>query len=93
VILGCTHYPLIAALFAEALPPNVEVLSQPDITARSLAAYLGRHPEFDTADGLAAPLPRFYTTGDAGPVSALATRFYGRPAVFERSARTRSSAE
>ncbi len=83
VILGCTHYPLISGLFAEALPPGVEVLSQPDITARSLAAYLERHPEFDTADGTDAPPPRFTTTGDAEKVSALATRFYGRPAVFE----------
>jgi glutamate racemase len=81
VILGCTHYPLISGLFAEALPPGVEVLSQPDITARSLAAYLGRHPEFDTADGTLSQ-PRFFTTGDAAQVSTLATRFYGRPAVF-----------
>jgi glutamate racemase len=81
VILGCTHYPLISGLFAETLPPDVEVLSQPDITARSLAAYLGRHPEFDTSDGTLSQ-PRFFTTGDAAQVSTLATRFYGRPAVF-----------
>lgn len=82
VILGCTHYPLAADLFAEVLPPGVEVLSQPDITARSLDAYLARHPEFDTADGAAAPPPLFFTTGDAARVSALATRFYGQPAPF-----------
>ncbi|WP_343714599.1 glutamate racemase [Inquilinus sp.] len=81
VILGCTHYPLVADLFAEALPPGVEVLSQPDITARSLKAYLQRHPEFDTAGEAEAP-PQFFTTGDAARVSALATRFYGRPALF-----------
>jgi glutamate racemase len=81
VILGCTHYPLAADLFAEALPPGVEVLSQPDITARSLKAYLERHPEFDTADGMEAS-PEFFTTGDAAQVSTLATRFYGRPVLF-----------
>jgi glutamate racemase len=81
VILGCTHYPLVADLFAAVLPPGVEVLSQPDITARSLQAYLQRHPEFDTAGGAEAS-PLFFTTGDAEQVSALATRFYGRPALF-----------
>lgn len=79
VMLGCTHYPLVADLFAEALPPGVEILSQPDLTARSLTAYLERHPEFDTpGDGTV----RFYTTGDAPRVTALATRFFGAAARF-----------
>lgn len=79
VILGCTHYPLVERFFAEALP-GIEILSQPEITARSLAAYLGRHPEF-AAD---APAPlRLYTTGAAPQVSTLASRFFGRAVHFE----------
>jgi glutamate racemase len=83
VILGCTHYPLIADLFAAALPSGVEVLSQPDITARSLAAYLVRHPVFGRATQPVPAASRFYTTGPAAPVSALASRFYGKPADFK----------
>lgn len=79
VMLGCTHYPLVADLFAEALPAGVEILSQPDLTVRSLDAYLRRHPEFDRPDQ--GPV-RFFTTGDAARVTALATRFYGKPARF-----------
>lgn len=47
VILGCTHYPLVADLFAAALPRGVRMINQPDATARALKAYLERHPEYD----------------------------------------------
>ncbi|QJE74421.1 glutamate racemase [Aerophototrophica crusticola] len=80
VVLGCTHYPLVADAFAAALPRQVEILSQPDLTARSLSAYLERHPEFDrTGSGHV----RFMTTGNAPAVTTLATRFFGKPARFE----------
>lgn len=81
VMLGCTHYPLVADLFAEALPDSVEVLSQPDLVARSLAHYLERHPEFDDRNGLPT---RFFTTGDAGHVSAVSSLFLGRDALFSQ---------
>jgi len=82
VVLGCTHYPLVRHLFAHALPPGVEVLCQPTLTARSLEQYLDRHPEYrpEPAErGL-----RFFTTGDAALVSGLAGRFFGHPTPFER---------
>ncbi|MFM9849282.1 MAG: glutamate racemase [Hyphomicrobiaceae bacterium] len=82
-ILGCTHYPLIADLFAAALPPGIEILSQPDITARSLANYLVRHPVFGRTTQSSPVASRFYTTGPIAPVSMLATRFYGKPAAFQ----------
>ena len=83
VILGCTHYPLIADLFAAHLPQGVEVLSQPDITARSLAAYLVRHPVFGRATQALPVASHFYTTGPVAGVSALASRFYGKNANFK----------
>lgn len=84
VVLGCTHYPLVAHLFADALPPGVEVLSQPQLTARSLEHYLDRHPEFWVADG--GDGVRFLTTGDAARVGRLASRFFGASTPFERVA-------
>lgn len=81
VMLGCTHYPLVADLFTAALPPGVEVLSQPDLTAKSLTAYLQRHPEFDR---VGRGDVGFLTTGDSGRVTDLATRFFGKPARFDR---------
>ena len=83
VMLGCTHYPLVADFFAEALPVGMEILSQPDLTAQSLAAYLDRHPEFSDDSLSAEDQPaRFYTTGDAARVSELATAFFGQDVPF-----------
>ncbi|MFV3127690.1 glutamate racemase [Niveispirillum sp. KHB5.9] len=81
VMLGCTHYPLVADLFIANLPAGVEVLSQPDLTAKSLRAYLDRHPEFDQPGRGEV---KFITTGDADRITTLATRFFGKPARFER---------
>jgi glutamate racemase len=81
VVLGCTHYPLVAHLFTEALPPGVEVLSQPELVARSLENYLERHPEYVPA--VNGRTMRFLTTGDTGAVGQLAGRFFGRPTPFE----------
>lgn len=47
VILGCTHYPLLKGKIEKALPKHVQVISQGEIVARSLADYLRRHPEMD----------------------------------------------
>ena len=80
VMLGCTHYPLVADLFAEALPEGVEILSQPALVARSLAHYLERHPEFDDGAGLPT---RFFTTGDTGRVAEVSELFLGHAVSFE----------
>jgi glutamate racemase len=82
-ILGCTHYPLVAWAFAEALPRDVRILSQPAIVADSFADYLGRHPEF--APSPPDTLNRFLTTGDPALASALGSRFFGQEITFSRA--------
>jgi glutamate racemase len=47
VILGCTHYPILADKIRAALPQRVNVVAQGDIVAESLADYLHRHPEME----------------------------------------------
>jgi glutamate racemase len=80
-VLGCTHFPLVEALFRKALPAETQILSQPARVAAALVAYLFRHPEMkDFAREPVAPL--CLTTGDAEAVSALASRFYGRHLQF-----------
>lgn len=81
-ILGCTHYPLIEPLFRDALPASTRILSQPEVTARSLLAYLERHPHFASADGGGR---LFLTTGDPARAGAVAARFYGREVTFTRA--------
>jgi glutamate racemase len=83
VILGCTHYPLVAGTFAAALPEGVRLHSQPELVADSLAAYLARHAEFDVATGPRVAT-RFLTTGDPAEVAALTKRFFGAALRFQQ---------
>jgi len=78
-VLGCTHYPLLEATFQKALGPNVAVLSQPSLVARSLAHYLARHPGMAGKGGGV----DYITTGDPCRVSDRATQFLRRPVRFE----------
>lgn len=78
-VLGCTHYPLMEAIFQDALGPGVRVFSQPSIVAESLADYLGRRPEMlGPGEG-----SQFLTTGDPQRVSDKATQFLRRRIVFQ----------
>ncbi|MDB9838650.1 glutamate racemase [bacterium] len=77
-ILGCTHYPLMAEAFQEALGPDTRVLSQANLVAESLADYLGRRPEMIGAGTESA----FLTTGDPKRVSSRATQFLKREIIF-----------
>lgn len=70
-VLGCTHYPLVEATFAEALGPEVKVYSQANLVAEALADYLHRRPEMLGAGTQS----KFITTGDPASVSNKATQF------------------
>lgn len=78
-VLGCTHYPLMAQAFQEALGPDVKVYSQANLVAESLTDYLQRRPEF-IGSGTQA---KFLTTGDPKSVSNKATQFLRRKITFE----------
>jgi glutamate racemase len=80
VILGCTHYPLVADLFSEALPPGVRMIHQPSATARALREYLDRHPEYGGACG---GRRTFLSTGFSAEALPLIERFWGGPVPFE----------
>ncbi|MCM1029104.1 MAG: glutamate racemase [Pseudoflavonifractor sp.] len=47
IILGCTHYPILYPKIRQAVPPAINVISQGEIVANSLADYLERHPEME----------------------------------------------
>lgn len=83
-VLGCTHYPLVADLFAAALPKGVCLLDQPSIVADSLADYLARHPRFEVGPEERGRR-RFLTSGDPRKVSAFASRFFGAEVRFAKA--------
>jgi glutamate racemase len=82
-ILGCTHYPLVEAIFRRHLPPFTRILSQPDVVADSLEDYLGRHPRFRSA-GRSGAACRMLTTGDPEAVTAAAKVLWPEVSVFEQ---------
>ncbi|HHT22756.1 MAG TPA: glutamate racemase [Bacteroidales bacterium] len=74
IILGCTHYPLLKDKIEQLLPDSVNVVSQGEIVAKSLADYLRRHPEMDikcSKNGTT----RYLTTENPGKFSSSASIF------------------
>lgn len=47
IVLGCTHYPLLIDKIRRFTPAGVQIVTQGDIVADSLADYLRRHPEIE----------------------------------------------
>ncbi|GLK49150.1 glutamate racemase [Brevundimonas intermedia] len=81
-ILGCTHYEIIAELFADALPAGTVLINQPTAVADALEQYFARHPEFELGDN---GRRDFLTTGQAGPQSEMVSQFWGAPLAFARA--------
>lgn len=49
LILGCTHYPLLMNKIVKYIPTGVRIVTQGEYVAKSLADYLGRHPNMAAA--------------------------------------------
>lgn len=49
ILLACTHYPLLLNKIKTVFPEGIKVVSQGEIVALSLADYLQRHPEIESA--------------------------------------------
>jgi glutamate racemase len=77
ILLACTHYPLLADKIRKYLPPGIQLISQGDIVADSLADYLQRHPEMERRCSKNASLS-FYTTDAPADFDAHAGIFFGR---------------
>lgn len=76
ILLACTHYPLLKHKIAEYLPEGVQLVSQGEIVAKSLADYLQRHQEIEhlcSKNGTRA----FYTTDSPEDFDNHATIFFG----------------
>jgi len=80
VVLGCTHYPLLAGVISYVVGADVTLVSSADETANDVYRTLVAHGlERDPA--LPAPVHRFLATGDPAPFAALARRFLGPEVV------------
>lgn len=76
LVLGCTHYPLLAGMIGLVMGDGVTLVSSADETAKDVYRVLTR-ADLVRPDGAPPPEHRFLTTGDAAPFGRLARRFLG----------------
>jgi glutamate racemase len=77
LILGCTHYPLVAPLIADLMGPDVRLVSSAETTAEDVERALARFALRTSGPDGAGPEHRFLCTGDADDFRALAELFLG----------------
>jgi glutamate racemase len=77
LVLGCTHYPLLRGVIAEAVGPGVELVDSAEATAEAAVALLdglGRR-----SSGAELPEHRYFMTDVPDRFVDVAGRFLGRP--------------
>ena len=84
LVLGCTHYPLLAGLLGVVMGENVTLVSSADETAREVYRLLTERDMF-RPDDAPPPLHDFVCTGDAATFARLAQRFLGPEAAAASS--------
>ncbi|MGH3647800.1 MAG: glutamate racemase [Micromonosporaceae bacterium] len=92
LVLGCTHYPLLAGMLSLVMGDEVTLVSSAEETAKDLYRVLTEHDLLRSAD---APAPEHHllATGEAAPFARLGRRFLGpalgpvRGAAFGQLAR------
>ena len=80
IVLGCTHYPLLAEKIQSYVPENVKVICQGPLIADSLANYLTRHPEIESRLSNRASTT-YLTTEHTDKFDSLASLFLGKPVL------------
>ncbi len=74
LVLGCTHFPLLATAIAAALPPAVRIVDSAATTAAAGAALLGAGPCTRGAGSV-----RWLATDGAARFARIGSRFLGEP--------------
>jgi len=74
LVLGCTHYPLLARTLADVMGPDVVLVSSADETAFEVRRVLGDPPPASPARER---VVNFVTSGDVSTFARLGARFLG----------------
>ena len=78
LLLACTHYPLLINKIRACVPPGITIISQGEIVARSLAAYLEKHSELARKISKNSQIS-FFTTDSTIDFDNHAGNFFGKP--------------
>ncbi|MBZ5638290.1 MAG: glutamate racemase [Acidobacteriia bacterium] len=79
VVLGCTHYPLLAGTIGDVMGPGVALVDSADAVAAEVREWLERESDLAAPGGSPRPADRFYVTDSPAPFASVAERFLGRP--------------
>lgn len=83
LVLGCTHYPLLAPLLASVCGDGVAQVDSAEATAAEVVERLASDPGLAAPEGAvgagAVDAHRFFVTDFPGPFVDVAERFLGRP--------------
>jgi len=77
LVLGCTHYPLLARTIADVMGPEVVLVSSADETAFEVRSELAGAPVRRRSDRGEPRRVKFLTSGDPTTFRALGARFLG----------------
>lgn len=80
LVLGCTHYPLLAGVIGLVMGDGVTLVSSADETAKDVYRTLTERGML-RPDDAPPPVHRFLATGDPAPFTRLASRFIGPEAA------------
>lgn len=84
LILGCTHYPLLAPVIAPRIGRRVRIIDSSDEAARHLQNLLAAKPELHAALRAPGEPNRYYVSDLSTPVQSLAAAIFGRPVHLEK---------
>jgi len=91
LVLGCTHYPLLAGVIGLVMGDEVTLVSSADETAKDVYRVLNERDLF-RPDDAPTPAHRFLATGDPAVFGRLAYRFLGPEAAASAGVLTRAGA-
>jgi len=83
LILGCTHYGLIADTIQSVVGADVNVISESQAEPQALARYLANHPDIDASLSKSGSRS-FYSTDTTDTFDALGSIFFGSPIRAEK---------
>jgi glutamate racemase len=76
LVLGCTHYPLLRANIARAVPKEIRVIDSADVTAEQVASAI---PHLKGERSVAQGSRLFYATDSVSKFRRLGEKFLGTP--------------
>lgn len=76
LILGCTHYPLLAPVIGDVMGDGVTLINSAEETAREASTVLSVNHQLN--EGNLAPTHKFFTTGDPAYFQQIGSRWLNR---------------